>query len=109
MVEAYDLRRRLIVQGFNEIGLPCHLPQGAFYAFPSVAPTGLSSEEFAERLLREARVAVVPGEAFGAAGAGHLRCSYAYALDQIEEALERIGSFVSRLSYPIRTGAAGSR
>jgi aminotransferase len=97
MVEAYDLRRRLIVQGFNEFGLPCHLPQGAFYAFPSVAPTGLSSEEFAERLLREGRVAVVPGEAFGAAGAGHVRCSYAYALDQIEEALARIGRFVRSL------------
>ena len=97
MVEAYDLRRRLIVDGLNAIGLPCHLPDGAFYAFPSIAPTGLSSEEFAERLLREARVAVVPGDAFGAAGAGHVRCSYAYALDQIEAALERIGRFLRSL------------
>ena len=97
MVEAYDLRRRLIVDGFNRLGLPCRLPEGAFYAFPSVTQTGLSSEEFAERLLREARVAVVPGEAFGTAGAGHVRCSYAYAVDQIEEALARIGRFVRSL------------
>ena len=97
MVDDYDARRRLIVAGLNRIGLPCHLPQGAFYAFPSVAPTELSSEEFAERLLHEARVAVVPGDAFGAGGAGHVRCAYATSIEQIEEALARIGRFVGGL------------
>jgi aminotransferase len=97
MVEDYDARRRVIVDGFNRLGLPCHLPAGAFYAFPSIAPTGLTSEAFTERLLREARVAVVPGDAFGASGEGYVRCSYAYAIAQIEEALERIGGFLSRL------------
>ncbi len=97
MVEDYDARRRVIVDGFNRLGLPCHLPAGAFYAFPSVAPTGLSAGEFTERLLREAKVAVVPGDAFGAGGEGHVRCSYAYGIGQIEEALARIGGFLERL------------
>jgi aminotransferase len=97
MVDDYDARRRLIVGGLNRIGLPCHLPAGAFYAFPSIAPTGLSAQEFAERLLHEARVAVVPGDAFGAGGAGHVRCAYATALPQIEEALARIERFVAGL------------
>ncbi len=98
MVDDYDARRRIIVAGLNRIGLPCHLPAGAFYAFPSIAPTGLSSQEFAERLLYEAHVAVVPGEAFGAGGAGHVRCAYATALPRIEEALERIDRFVQSLT-----------
>jgi aminotransferase len=97
MVEDYDLRRRLFVSGLNRLGLPCHLPAGAFYAFPSVAPTGLSATEFAERLLQEARVAVVPGDAFGAGGAGHVRCAYATSLPQLEAALNRIESFLSSL------------
>ena len=97
MVDDYDGRRRLIVAGFNRIGLPCHLPEGAFYAFPSIAPTGLSSQEFAERLLHEAHVAVVPGDAFGAGGERHVRCSYASSIAQIEEALSRIDRFVSGL------------
>ena len=97
MVDDYDGRRRTIVAGLNRIGLPCHLPAGAFYAFPSIAPTGLSAQEFAERLLHEARVAVVPGDAFGAGGAGHVRCAYATALPQIEEALMRIERFVAGL------------
>jgi aminotransferase len=97
MVDDYDARRRLIVGGLNRIGLPCHLPAGAFYAFPSIAPTGLSAQEFAEGLLHEGRVAVVPGDAFGAGGAGHVRCAYATGLDQIEEALERIERFVVSL------------
>jgi aminotransferase len=100
MVDDYDARRRTIVSGLNRLGLPCHLPAGAFYAFPSIAPTGLSSQEFAERLLLEARVAVVPGDAFGPGGAGHVRCAYATALPQIEAALERIGSFLDRLGAP---------
>ncbi len=101
MVDDYDARRRLIVAGFNRLGLPCHLPAGAFYAFPSIAPTGLSSQEFAERLLHEARVAVVPGDAFGAGGAGHVRCAYATSIEQLEEALRRIERFLATL--PNRT------
>ncbi|MDQ3780645.1 MAG: aminotransferase class I/II-fold pyridoxal phosphate-dependent enzyme [Chloroflexota bacterium] len=97
MVDDYDGRRRLIVAGFNRLGLPCHLPAGAFYAFPSIAPTGLSSQEFAERLLHEARVAVVPGDAFGTGGAGHVRCAYATSIDQLEEALRRIERFLGTL------------
>jgi aminotransferase len=97
MADDYDARRRLIVAGLNRIGLPCHLPEGAFYAFPSIAPTGLSSQAFAERLLHEARVAVVPGDAFGLGGEGHIRCAYATALPKIEEALERMERFVRSL------------
>jgi len=97
MVDDYDGRRRLIVAGFNRLGLPCHLPAGAFYAFPSIIPTGLSSQEFAERLLHEARVAVVPGDAFGAGGAGHVRCAYATSIDQLDEALRRIERFLGTL------------
>jgi aminotransferase len=100
LVDDYDARRRTIVSGLNRLGLPCHLPAGAFYAFPSVGPTGLSAQEFAERLLLEARVAVVPGDAFGPGGAGHVRCAYATALPQIEAALERIGRFLDRLGAP---------
>lgn len=96
MVARYDERRRLFVKGLNEIGLECLMPEGAFYVFPSIRRTGLSSEEFAERLLNEERVAVVPGTAFGEGGEGHVRCSYAYGLDQIREALLRIERFVSR-------------
>jgi len=92
----YNRRRRLIVDGLNEIGLTCSEPQGAFYAFPSIAVTGMDENEFAERLLREERVAVVPGSAFGEAGKGHVRCSYATAYEQIEEALERIRRFIRR-------------
>ena len=97
MVNTYNQRRRLIVKGLNEIGLSCHEPRGAFYAFPDVRKTGLSSEEFSERLLREAHVAVVPGNAFGEAGEGFVRCSYATATDKIEEALERMRRFVASL------------
>ncbi|HEY3328510.1 MAG TPA: aminotransferase class I/II-fold pyridoxal phosphate-dependent enzyme [Capsulimonadaceae bacterium] len=96
MVDHYNRRRRLIVAGFSDLGLDCHLPQGAFYAFPSITSTGLTSEEFAEKLLFEEKVAVVPGNAFGAGGAGHIRCSYATAIDKIEIAIQRIGRFVNR-------------
>jgi aminotransferase len=110
MVDDYDLRRRLIVSGLNRIGLPCHLPAGAFYAFPSVAPTGLPAMEFAERLLHEARVAVVPGDAFGAGGAGHVRCAYATSLPQLEEALARIERFVATLpGFPVTAAPAVAR
>ena len=96
MVEEYDRRRRVIVKGLRDVGLPCFEPKGAFYAFPSIAPTGLGDEEFAEQLLVEEKVAVVPGSAFGACGRGHVRCCYATSMPKIEEALERIGRFVSR-------------
>jgi aminotransferase len=92
----YDRRRRLIVDGLNNIGLTCFEPKGAFYAFPSIAVTGMSDEEFSERLLQEERVACVPGSAFGTCGAGHVRCSYATAYGQIEEALERLARFAQR-------------
>ncbi len=97
MVEAYNQRRRLVVKGFRDIGLECHEPQGAFYAFPSVASTGLTSEQFAERLLNEASVAAVPGDVFGLGGEGHLRCSYATSVSNLSEALDRIGQFVHKL------------
>ena len=93
----YDRRRRLIVDGFNRLGLTCFEPKGAFYAFPSVRSTGLSDEDFTERLLREEKVVVVPGSAFGACGAGHVRACYATPYEQIEQALERIARFVGRV------------
>jgi aminotransferase len=92
----YDRRRRLIVDGLNNIGLRCFEPRGAFYAFPSIAATGMTDEEFSERLLMEEKVACVPGSAFGTCGAGHVRCSYATAYHQIEEALERMARFAQR-------------
>ncbi|UYZ12890.1 aminotransferase [Brevibacillus sp. WF146] len=98
MVESYRQRRNFVVQGFQEIGLACHEPEGAFYAFPSLASTGLDASEFAERLLMEEKVAVVPGDVFGDSGRGHIRCSYATSLDQLRKALERMGRFVQRLS-----------
>lgn len=96
MVTEYDARRRLLVRGFNAIGLPCHMPEGAFYAFPSIRDTGLDSERFAEQLLQEEQVAVVPGNAFGTCGEGHIRCSYAAATAALEEALRRIERFVKK-------------
>ncbi len=96
MVAEYDRRRRLIVGGLNSLGLPTFEPRGAFYAFPRIADSGMDDHEFAERLLREEKVAVVPGSAFGRAGAGFVRCCYATAYEKIEEALERIGRFMRR-------------
>ncbi len=96
MVADYNRRRRVIVQGFHDIGLPCFEPKGAFYAFPSIKQTGMSSEEFAERLLTEEKVAVVPGSAFGQYGEGYIRCCYATSLDEIEEALKRMKRFVEK-------------
>ncbi|MCT1399585.1 aromatic amino acid aminotransferase [Paenibacillus sp. LC231] len=90
MKQAYDERRRMFVQGLTDIGLSCRDPQGAFYAFPSITGTGLGSQQFAERLLREAKVAVVPGHVFGAGGEGFIRCSYAASPDQLSEALDRM-------------------
>lgn len=97
MVAEYDRRRKLIVNGLNKIGLPTFEPKGAFYAFPKVDVTGLDDEAFANRLLQEEHVAVVPGNSFGAGGEGFVRCSYATAYSKIEEALRRIERFVGRL------------
>ncbi len=96
MAEEYNRRRLVIVEGLNDIGLSCFEPRGAFYAFPSIKRTNMTSEEFAEKLLIEERVAVVPGSAFGQHGEGYLRCCYATSLADIEEALTRMGRFVSR-------------
>ncbi|SPF38996.1 aspartate transaminase, PLP-dependent [Candidatus Desulfosporosinus infrequens] len=94
MVAAYDRRRRLMVHGFRQMGLDCFEPLGAFYVFPEITKTNLTSEEFAEELLKEEKVAVVPGTAFGPSGEGHIRCSYAYSTEQLQEALKRITRFV---------------
>ena len=97
MREEYDMRRRIIVDGFNKLGLTCREPLGAFYAFPSIKSTGLSSEEFCERLLYSKGVAIVPGTAFGKGGEGFVRASYCYSIDHIKIALERIGEFLKEL------------
>jgi aminotransferase len=98
MVADYDRRRRLFVKGLCEIGLECPEPGGAFYAFPSIANTGLDSQEFAEQLLQSERVAVVPGNVFGPSGEGYIRCCYATALPLLEEALERMERFLRKIS-----------
>jgi aminotransferase len=97
MVEQYGRRRRLVLQAFADMGLPCFEPRGAFYAFPDIRDTGLTSEEFAEELLKEALVAVVPGNAFGQQGEGFIRCSYAASIDELNEAFRRMGDFLKRL------------
>ena len=97
MAEEYDMRRRLIVDGFNQLGLTCRDPKGAFYAFPCIEKTGLTSEEFCQRLLESKHVAVVPGPAFGQGGEGFVRASYCYSTDHIKEALRRIGEFLEEL------------
>ncbi|MFN8378271.1 MAG: aminotransferase class I/II-fold pyridoxal phosphate-dependent enzyme [Anaerolineae bacterium] len=94
MVGEYDRRRRMIVDGFNSLGLPCFEPRGAFYAFPSIAVTGMTDEQFCDALLHEERVAVIPGSAFGASGTGFVRASYATSDENIERALERMGRFM---------------
>ncbi len=96
MVADYNRRRLFIVKGLCEIGLSCHEPKGAFYAFPSIASTGMKSEEFSESLLKEEKVAVVPGSAFGKCGEGYVRCCYATSFEEIEEALIRMGRFVKK-------------
>ncbi|MDO8562880.1 MAG: aminotransferase class I/II-fold pyridoxal phosphate-dependent enzyme [Candidatus Limnocylindria bacterium] len=97
MVAEYDRRRKLVWSRFNAMGLPCHEPQGAFYCFPDVRGTGLDDEAFSERLLKEEKVVLVPGSAFGARGAGHVRACYATSYEKLEEACDRIARFVGRL------------
>ncbi len=96
MVAQYNRRRHLVIQAFKEMGLPCGEPRGAFYAFPDIRPTGLSSEDFAQLLLKEEKVAVVPGNAFGEQGEGFVRCSYSASVNDLTEAFKRMSSFVRR-------------
>ncbi len=96
MKKDYRQRRNYMVQSFNEIGLECHLPGGAFYVFPSIQSTGLTSEQFAEELLLEEKVAVVPGSVFGKGGEGYIRCSYASSMAQLQEAIKRISHFIQK-------------
>jgi len=98
MVEDYDRRRRMFVAGLNKVGIPCEIPGGAFYAFPNIEHTGLDASTFAERLLQEERVLVVPGDVFGPGGKGHVRCCYATAPKLLEEAIVRIGRFVQTIT-----------
>jgi aminotransferase len=97
MREQYRLRRNFIVGAFNEMGLPCSMPRGSFYAFPCIRSTGLTSKEFAVRLLESEKVACVPGSAFGPGGEGYLRCCFATAMDRIEVACERMERFLTKL------------
>ena len=97
MRNQYDARRRLMVNGFNKIGLHCFEPKGAFYAFPSIKSTGLSSDEFCEQLLLKYHVAVIPGSAFGESGEGYIRASYCYSVEHIEEALHRIEKLINEI------------
>ena len=97
MKRQYNMRRRLMVAGFNKIGLECREPKGAFYAFPSIKSTGMSSDEFCEKLLNSKNVAVVPGTAFGSGGEGFIRASYCYSTEHISEAISRIGEFVREI------------
>ena len=97
MKDEYDMRRRIIVRGFRELGLDCRTPRGAFYAFPSIKSTGMTSDEFCERLLYSKRVALVPGTAFGEGGEGFVRASYCYSVDHIKSALHRIGEFLEEI------------
>lgn len=97
MVEEYDMRRRIIVDGFNRIGLSCREPLGAFYAFPCISSAGMTSEDFCEKLLYSKKVAIVPGTAFGRGGEGFVRASYCYSVDHIKTAIERIGEFLKEI------------
>ena len=97
MLKEYNMRRRMIVSGFNKIGLTCREPKGAFYAFPSIKSTGMTSEEFCEKLLYSKKVALVPGTAFGESGEGFVRASYCYSVEHINEAIRRIGEFLEEI------------
>jgi aminotransferase len=97
MRASYDKRRKFLMKQFEELGLPCFEPFGAFYVFPSIQEFGMTSDEFATRLLREEKLAVVPGTAFGDCGEGFLRISYAYSIEELREAMGRIERFITRL------------
>ena len=97
MRDEYDMRRKYLLNRFKKIGMDCFEPRGAFYMFPGISQYGMSSDEFANKLLQEEKVAVVPGTAFGNSGEGFLRISYAYSIENLKEALDRIEHFVSKL------------
>ena len=97
MREEYNIRRRFLVDGLNRLGLTCFEPEGAFYVFPCIQSTGLTSEEFCTRLLYDQKVAVVPGTAFGECGEGFVRISYSYSVEHITKALKKIGKFLEKL------------
>ena len=99
MIEEYDMRRRLVVKGFNDMGLTCFEPEGAFYVFPCIKSTGMTSAEFCEKLIYSKKVAVVPGSAFGASGEGYVRVSYAYSVQHITTALSRIREFLEEIGH----------
>ena len=94
MRDEYNMRRRLVVRSFNDMGLTCFEPRGAFYAFPCIKSTGMSSQEFCTKLLGQKHVAIIPGDAFGASGEGYCRVSYAYSVEHLTEALKRIREFL---------------
>lgn len=98
MVAEYEKRRQIMIDGFKDIGLPLYEPEGAFYVFPCIKQTGLTSMEFVEKLLEEEEVLVIPGSSFGASGEGFIRCSYAYSEDNLREALKRIAHFIKKYS-----------
>lgn len=98
MTSEYDMRRRYLVNAFNELGLDCFTPEGAFYVFPCIKSTGLTSDEFCEKLLYDKRVAVIPGTAFGDCGEGYVRVSYAYSIKHLMEAVKRIKAFLEELN-----------
>ena len=97
MRDEYNQRRRLVIKGFNEMGLTCFEPRGAFYAFPCIRSTGLTSQDFCTQLLEKKHVAIVPGDAFGKSGEGYCRVSYAYSVEHLQEALKRIRAFVQEI------------
>ena len=97
MREDYDMRRKFTVNAFRKIGLDCFEPEGAFYVFPCIKSTGLTSDEFAEKLIMSKRVAVVPGTAFGECGEGFIRVSYCYSIENIKKAIDRIEEFINEL------------
>jgi aminotransferase len=97
MREEYDMRRRLVIDRLNKMGLPCATPLGAFYAFPDIRSSGLSSMDFCSALLQSKKVAVIPGNAFGSAGEGYIRFSYSYSLQHIQEALDRMEAFMKEI------------
>ena len=97
MRESYDKRRHFLMKQFEVMGLPCFEPKGAFYMFPCIKEFGMSSDDFATTLLREEELAVVPGNAFGDCGEGFLRISYAYSIDQLREAMDRMSRFIRKL------------
>ena len=104
MRQAYDRRRKYLMRRFSDMDIPCFEPKGAFYIFPNIQEFGMTSEEFANRFLREEKVAVVPGTAFGACGEGFLRISYAYSLDNLKMALERLEHFIAHLREEKKNG-----